>query len=200
MRTQDRYVYHPSWEPNPHPYASAGENVVGLGYIMPTGIPMSACPEIAMAPCPGGGTRQNSGPPCYTPVGPCSGGGGEVPTGPGIIVNRWPVTQYYPPYPGATNLTPQPPPPTGPIGWTTVNTLPPISPQPAPVLTVPSSQTAPQLVQPGTTLDSSGASVTTTSGIGAWLEQSSLISGIPNWGIAAAVVFAGMMFMGKGRR
>jgi hypothetical protein len=56
------------------------------------------------------------------------------------------------------------------------------------------------LTQPGTTLDSSGASITTASGIGTWLGESTLITGIPNWGIAAAAVFAAMTMFGKGRR
>jgi hypothetical protein len=68
------------------------------------------------------------------------------------------------------------------------------------VLSVPTSQTDPQLTQPGTTLDSSGASITTASGIGTWLGESTLITGIPNWGIAAAAVFAAMTMFGKGRR
>jgi hypothetical protein len=192
MKTIDRYVYHPAWEPNPHPYASAGENIVGLGYIMENPIVRGLLPNRIAPP-----------PPPYHPACPawgCSGPPQPVTDCPpnAMCMPARPV--QWNPYPGPTNLVPQPPPPTGPISLTTQGQNPPVSPAPAPTVAVPTSQTAPQLTQPGTTLDSSGASITTASGIGSWLGESTLINGIPNWGIAAAGVFAAMMLFGKGGR
>jgi hypothetical protein len=199
MKTIDRYVYHPAWEPNPHPYASAGENIVGLGYIMENPIVRGLLPNEGLST----GYIGYKAPPPIHPV--CPAWGCSPPPQPvrdcppgAMCMPAWPV--HWNPYPGPTNLVPQPPPPTGPISLTTQGQNPPVSPAPAPTVAVPTSQTAPQLTQPGTTLDSSGASITTASGIGSWLGESTLITGIPNWGIAAAGVFAAMMLFGKGGR
>lgn len=185
MRTIDRYVYHPSWEPNPHPYGSKGENVVTLGYVA-DGFAQRGRIGLPNAPiaCPAWGC--GGGPDRWYPI-------VDMPPRPTPIM-------MYPPY-GSTNTVPQPPPigrpPGGPI--LPVTAYPPISPAPSPTVAVSPTQTAPQLTQPGTVLDSSGASITTAGGIGTWLAQSS-IDGIPNWGLAAGAVLVAVMFMGRGGR
>jgi len=74
--------------------------------------------------------------------------------------------------------------------------FPPVSPAPAPTVAAP---TPLSLSQPGTTLDSSGASSNiSTSGIMAWFGESTVISGIPNWGLVAAA--AALLMFGKGRK
>ena len=186
-----RYVYHAPWEPRPRAVASGTQNIVGLGLGMPS--PGYYESDLAQR-----GLVYRGLP---TPICPAWGCGGRIPTWP---PDSPPTHIYpYPPYPGATSTVPQPPPNMGPIGAPVVagGYGLPISPAPSPTVPVPTSQTAPQLTQPGTVLDSSGASVTTASGIGTWLGESTLIHGVPNWGLAAGAL-AALMFFGKsgGRR
>lgn len=146
----------------------------GPNRLPPGSVPTSVCPAWGCDGPPGGGV---------TPLYVLRGGG------------------IYP-YPGATATTPQPPPSAGGSQVVPVTHGLPVSPAPSPTVAVSPDQTAPQLTQPGSTLDSSGASITTAGGIGTWLAQSNLISGIPNWGIAAAGVVALLMAFGgkSGRR
>lgn len=192
---QPGYVFHPMGALMDNPIVRGllpgTVRVVNPVPVKPVGYPVSypdRFPPLPLQQQPGPGRL----PPGLVPSPP---GGGVTPVyvlrGGGIY-----------PYPGATATTPQPPPSAGGSQVVPVTQGLPVSPAPSPTVAVSPDQTAPQLTQPGSTLDSSGASIATSSGIGTWLAQSNLISGVPNWGIAAgAVVVALMMFGGKaGRR
>jgi len=189
MRTEERYVYHADWEPEPHPYGAGGENIIGLGLVVPGSGAAIVDGAIPVRGVPIRSPIVDVNPPQACPAWGC----GRPPALPPMYFN----------YPGATSVVPQPPPPSGPASLTTTPIAsPPVSPQPSPTVAVSPDQTAPQLTAPGTVLDSSGASVSVAGGIGTWLAQSSLISGFPNWGIAAAAVAALVLFSGgkSGRR
>lgn len=198
MSGDEHYVYHAPVEPSPRALASGDQNVIeaphslgalidnpivrgilvprpGLVSVRPVGLPVRAVDGNPAPICPAWG--------CGAPS------GGVLPT----YVLRTPSIY---PYPGATATVPQPPPSAGGSQIVPLTQPLPLSPAPSPTVAVSSDQTAPQLTQPGTPLDSSGATISTVSGIGGWLAQSTLISGIPNWGIAAAGVFAAMMLFG----
>lgn len=215
MIGDEHYVYHAPVEPSPRATASGGQNVIEarisepayiahgvhaaeierpgyvfhpLGALMDNPIVRSLSPYSNVVPVRPVGfpITHPDGP---TPICPAWGCGGPP-------IARWPITY------GSTATTPQPPPSAGGSQVVPLTTTPPISPAPSPTVAVGADQTAPQLTQPGTVLDSSGATISTASGIGGWLAQSTLISGLPNWGIAAAGLLAAvMMFGGKaGRR
>lgn len=196
----EHYVYHASWEPSPRATASGDQNIVGLGYIMDNPIVRGLLPSrVSPTPVRGGPiVTHPDGPTPICPAWGCSGPPNTVPVDGGIPINRWPLAYPY----GSTSTVQQPPPSAGGSNVVPVVAPLPMSPAPSPTVGVSSSQTAPQLTQPGTTLDSSGGSITTSSGIGAWLSESTLISGIPNWGIAAGAALALVMLMGgkTGRR
>lgn len=178
-RHRRRYVYRAPVEPEPRATASGTQNIVHLGAaILPTGINTPG-------PCPAWG---------------CDGPEPIVVSG-GIF--RFPPVAIAPLriLPGATSLVPQPPPVGGPVGGPIVpggGTLA-LSPAPSPTVAVPSSQTAPQLTQPGTLLDASGASPSAISGFGTWLGESTLISTFPNWAVLGVGALAAWMLLGSGK-
>ena len=175
-----RYVYRTPDEPLPRSTANDGYNTVHLGA-------MSVNSPLPTGPCPAWG---------------CGG--------PERIYNFDPVIALPPripvmirPYPGATSTVPQPPPTSG--GSLVVsNPYPPtLSPAPTPTVSVPPGQTAPSLTQPGSLLDSSGASVTTAPfDIGTWLGEYTLFSSLPNYAVVGIAAVAAWMLLGgkQGRR
>lgn len=174
-----RYVYHAPVEPPPRALASGNENVVGLG--------AAAIMRVTGA-CPAWG--------CGGPPPPRN-----------IIIAREPIVSLPPVFlplrnwVGSTSTVEQPPPATpAPVSTVAAPAASTLSPAPSPTVAVNPDQTAPTLAQPGTVLDSSGSSVTTASSVGSWFGESTLISGIPNWGIAAAAAFVGLMFLRGGHR
>lgn len=202
MITDEHYVYHAPVEPSPRATASGGQNVVStMGALMDNPIVRGLLPRagtvnpVPVKPVGYPVSYPDRFPPKVCPAWGCDGPPGVTPTyilrGGGIY-----------PYPGATSTVPQPPPSAGGSQVVPLTQPLPLSPAPSPTVAVSSDQTAPQLTQPGTTLDASGSSIPTAGGIGTWLAQSTLIKGIPNWGLAAAGVFAAMMMFGgkAGRR
>lgn len=126
-----RYVYRGIAEPPARP--NAGGNIIRLGMI---------APQFAVA---GGGIAA----PSVGPVRACPAWGcGAPPTH--IITSAT----------GATSTTPQPPPSAPWGGYQTPNPTPmPVSPAPSPTVQVSPTQTAPSNTNPGTTLSSTGQSV-----------------------------------------
>jgi hypothetical protein len=195
----EHYVYHADSEPAPRATASGAQNIVGLGYVLNARYPTGFSPRefdggdypmrLPWQQQPGPGRLPPGSPGSVVPVRVCPAWGCNPP---GSTFN----------YPGATATVPQPPPSSGGSQIVPLTSPLPLSPAPSPTVAVSPNQTAPQLTQPGSVLDSSGASITTASGIGMWLAQSNLISGIPNWGIAAGGLFLAMMLFGgkSGRR
>lgn len=179
-----RIVHRGPGETTPRMNPSGGQNVIRLGAVSSDVHAITAYdPAMRVGPAPWIGTRMME---------PCPAWGcGEPPTR--IIYENWP---------GTTNLVPQPPPFFGPVGSPVVSAPSgPISSSPGTTVAVPTAQTAPSLTDPGTTLDSSGnSSNISASGIMAWFGESTLISGVPNWGIAAAATAVLFLMRGKGRR
>jgi hypothetical protein len=171
-----RYVYRAPWEIAPRTLTDGKAHMVRLGAATITGE--------GMMPCPAWGC---GAPPVRWPF----------PIVEPIPVMPVPIWRNYP---GATATVPQPP-PLGPSSGSVVSAPggTPGAPQPSPSVAVGADQTAPQLTQPGTVLDSAGNSVNVASGFGAWLSEQTLIAGIPNWGIAGAAAFA-LLWMFKGKR
>lgn len=103
---------------------------------------------------------------------------------------------------GATATVLQPPPSTGGNLVVYASGGTPGSPQPSPSVAVPTTQTAPSLTQPGTTLDSTGASTTVAPfDLMTWLGESTLFSSFTNWEVAGAGLLAAwLLFRGRGRR
>lgn len=184
-----RYVYRTSDDIVPRATANAGHSTVRLGALA-----LPAYPIYPFRPTYGG----PSAPVC--PAWGCGPAPIRVVDGtPSVPLSPSPV--YLNPWFGATSRVPQPPPMNSSPGSATVaNPLAqPLAPAPSPTVAVPASQTAPSLTQPGTTLDSSGASTTVApSGISAWLSEQTLISGFANWEIAGAAAVA-LFFMTRGR-
>lgn len=167
------------------PVASGHQNLVRLGAIMPTYAGIYEPYPIR--------TISRSAPAC--PAWGC----GPAPI---RVVDGSPLTPINPWF-GATSTVVQPPPSTPQPSASVSNPLAqPLSPAPAPTVAVSDAQTAPSLTQPGTTLDSSGNSATVApTGIAAWLSESTVISGFPNWGILGVAAAALWMMSGKaGRR
>lgn len=189
----EHYVYHAPSEPAPRAIASGDQNIVGLGAMIVNRWDENG--DVAMLP-----VQQQPGPQ-RLPIRVCPAWGCNPPGG-GITPTYVLRTPAIFPYPGATNTVPQPPPSAGGSQLVPVTQPLPVSPTPSPTVAVSSTQTAPQLTQPGAVLDSTGATISTASDIGTWLGESTLISGIPNWGLAAAAVFGAMMLFGgkAGRR
>lgn len=192
-----RYVYRTSDDIVPRATANAGHSTVRLGAMA-----LPAYPIYPFRPTYGG----PSAPVC--PAWGCGPAPIRVVDGPANVNPGWdyangPTSSPVNPWFGSTSTIPQPPPATPQPSASVTNPLAqPLAPQPSPTVAVPASQTAPSLTQPGTTLDSSGASTTVApSGISAWLSEQTLISGFANWEVAGAgLVALFFMMRGKGRR
>jgi len=177
----NRYVYRSSAEPEPRATASGEQNVISLGAVAPESGVLATMRECPAWGCEGPApiTRWGSSPPASFPL-------------LSLLPRALPLQNS----PGATSTVTQPPPSSG--GSQIVSETEPstISPAPAPVVATPTSLS---LSQPGTTLDSSGASTTVASpSIMDWFTEQTLINGIPNWGLLAAAV--GAFFLMKGKR
>jgi hypothetical protein len=131
---------------------------------------------------------------------PCPAWGCEGPPrnwfGPPGRVQNWYGPPVYAPWTGSTSSVPQPPPTSGTTLVVGAPSGPPLSPQPSPTVPGPTDLS---LTQPGQTI---AAATGTPWDLGTWLGESTLISGFPNWGVAAAgLAVAYMLFGGKaGRR
>jgi hypothetical protein len=173
-----RHIYRAPGEVRPRATASGGENVIRLGAISPT----LAYPVRSSAPA--------------CPAWECGATPTEVVDGPAYY---WPRPIF-----GATSLVSQPPPSTGVSTLVPSPTPPSLAPTPSPTVAVAPAQTAPSLSQPGLTLDSSGASTTTTpavTDVGTWLSEQTLVSGFANWEVTGAALLVGLfLFRGRGRR
>jgi len=172
-----RYVYHAEVEPSPRATASGNQNVITLGAMAPIS---SMVIDRGCVDC--GGGRPTI---AYDP----------------IVVMPYPIRPVGPAYPvvapyyGTTASVPQPPPSSGTTLSVPNPTTPPVSPQPSPVIGAP---TPLSLAQPGQTV---AAATGTPLDFTAWFGESTIISGVPNWTIAAAgAVLALMMFSKGGRR
>jgi hypothetical protein len=103
-----------------------------------------------------------------------------------------------PPQNGATATVAQPPPPGYPVSSPSVPvySVPPISPAPAPTVAASPSDFVPSQGQtvPGIT---PGTTPSVISAIQAWLNSSSVITGVSNWWIAAGIGAALLMFSGQ---
>jgi hypothetical protein len=167
----NRYVYHAPVEPHARANASGSQNVIRLGA---TPVPM---PE---QPCPAWGC---DGPPRFWL---------DPPTRRPVGRPAYPIFWFGP---GATATTPQPPPSTGNTLSVPDSGLTPVSPQPSPTV---SASTDLSLTQPGSSL---AQQTGTPWDLGTWLGESTLITGFPNWGVAAAgAVAAYLLLGGKGGR
>ena len=169
----NRYVYHAPSEISPRANASGGQNVVRMG-------------ALEMAPMAVTAPRNWYGGPSY----------------PIAIDQRVSVSDRVCPAWGCAGpplwfgaRVPQPPPSSGTsLLISNTGTLP-VSPQPSPTVSAP---TPLALTDPGQTL---AQQTGTPWDLKTWLGESTLISGFPNWGIAAAGAAALFMFFGgKGRR
>jgi len=174
-------------EPMPRATASGDQNVISLGAI-PEGVILSQPPLGVREPCPAWGC---GGPPLRVFEG-----------GPGVVVIdpiARPVYPVYPAYPGATSTVPQPPPSAGTTLTVPNPATPPVSPAPSPTVGVDPSQTAPSLSTPGQTL---AQQTGTPWDLGTWLGESTVISGLPNWGLAVGGLIAAWALFGgnRGRR
>jgi hypothetical protein len=173
MNTAERYVYRSPDETMPRAITNGGQNVVTLGAAMVSS-PVEVCPAWGCGGPPRAIIFER--PPVPAPV-------------------AYPIA--YPWLPGATALVPQPP--AG-SGGTLLVPNPgslPLSPQPSPVVGAPTSIS---LTDPGTTLDSTGASVTTSFDLMAWLGESTLFTGFTNWEVAGAGLLAAWFLFFRGKR
>lgn len=190
----NRYVYRADVEPPARPVTDGSQNVIALGaaHVSRLGIPpaMTEATE-----CIG----------CNQPNIP--GTGQLIPVlawrNPGVISMPAMPSAPVAVGPGATAIVSQPPPPSAPPGSTVVSNpgLLPLSPSPSPTVAVSPTQTAPSLTIPGTTLDSTGASTTTTAAptdivaqLETWLGEQSTVLGytVPNY--ALALLGAGLAY------